>query len=643
MLSSKRFKFLIPHIFLRQILCDYFLGLSIFFILRISFLIFNHGEASSVSGNLIAIALFKGIQFDSVSCGMILIFPWLILFAGLFFQKQKSKFQTIAFLLTQLFFTLAFFAAFADMPLFIQFGKRISVAALHWSSSPGFILHLICTSPRLILLIVSFFAFGYLFYRIRKKISTRIINSSVAPISKFKTIGAFLLIGGLLLLTIRGRVALKSPIRWGTAYFCENTFANQLVLNPFYTFVTSAFESINHQVPDYHTMSDLLAKEILRKNSSSKTPLLLKPEGEMSRPTRNVVIVIMESMAGWKTGLYPDGLHWTNNLDSLAKEGMFFSNFYSDGIHTFNGLYATLTGNQSLPKIQPLSDMNIIDNPTTIAEELKSHGYHTLFFTTHDVEFDNMNGFMRQNGYDQVIGEPDYKISTGMNPMGVPDHLMFEFVHRKINTLAKIGNPFLISIMTGSDHEPFIIPEHISFAPHGNDEHENAARYADWSIGQFMSACKKESWYSNTVFVFVADHGGIPVGAQRDMYLAFHHIPCIIIGPEISPSVNSSLGTQADILPTLMDVLGNVYENKSMGIDLLRQKRDKVYFTYDEEVCVLDSNSFYVQREIDPHLFLRNEKQNDCVRIEDKEIVKSDLDYLNAMLQVMSGRFYFKN
>ncbi len=634
-------KFNIP---IRLLFADYFLGLAAFTMLRISFLIFNHIAASAVSVSLLVESFWRGIQFDSVACGMILALPWLISFFGMFFKRHEVKFRIIVSLVTNLFFIFAFFVAFVDMPLFAQFGKRISVAALSWSSSPGFILRLIFSSWRFIALIILFVGFSYLFYRIRKKNARRISNSNVFEISKIKSVGVSIFCGGLLLLAIRGRVSLKSPIKWGTAYFCTNTFANQLVLNPFYTFITSTIESSTKKKIDYHVMDDKIANEIIQRSFGRTGEQIFQNniEGDSSAPKRNVIIVVMESMAGWKTGLFPNGLHWTPCLDSLSKEGIFFSRFYSDGIHTFNGLYSTLTGNQALPKIHPLADINIDYNPISIADLLKAKGYSTTFFTTHDAEFDNMNGFMRGNGYDEVIGEPDYKISTGMNPMGVPDHLMFDFAGKKISEMAKTNKPFFVSFMTGSDHEPFKIPDNISFANKGNDDHENATRYADWSIGQFMKACKKEKWCDNTIFVFVADHGGIPLEHNNDMYLAFHHIPCIIIGPGISPSTNSSLGTQADVLPTIMGLLRFRYVNSSMGIDLLMEKRKRIYFSYDEEVGVLDTNSFYVQRAIDPHLFLLNENEFACIRSEDSIQIKQDQEYLAAMLQLLDERFYGK-
>ena len=63
----------------------------------------------------------------------------------------------------------------------------------------------------------------------------------------------------LLLIAARGRVTEKSPIRWGTAFFSEYTFANQLGLNPVFTFVQSWIDSRKHENQKLHLINDSIA------------------------------------------------------------------------------------------------------------------------------------------------------------------------------------------------------------------------------------------------------------------------------------------------------------------------------------------------------------------------------------------------
>ncbi|MEO5642793.1 MAG: hypothetical protein ABIQ40_05750 [Bacteroidia bacterium] len=59
------------HSALRLLVKDYFLGLAVFTILRILFIFFNHAAAELVPEKWLALSVLRGIQFDSVSCGII--------------------------------------------------------------------------------------------------------------------------------------------------------------------------------------------------------------------------------------------------------------------------------------------------------------------------------------------------------------------------------------------------------------------------------------------------------------------------------------------------------------------------------------------------------------------------------------------
>ena len=48
-----------------------------------------------------------------------------------------------------------------------------------------------------------------------------------------------------------------------------------------------------------------------------------------------------------------------------------------------------------------------------------------------------------------------------------------------------------------------------------------------------------------------------------------HHIPCAIVGPELEPGVNDRVASQADLFPTILDVLGWEGPHASCGRSLL--------------------------------------------------------------------------
>jgi phosphoglycerol transferase MdoB-like AlkP superfamily enzyme len=152
-------------------------------------------------------------------------------------------------------------------------------------------------------------------------------------------------------------------------------------------------------------------------------------------------------------------------------------------------------------------------------------------------------------------------------------------------------------MMTGSNHAPYALPKNIPFKPH-TDVRDGNVEYADWAIGHFISEASKHSWYSNTIFVFVADHGALePNGSSGfgDMPYALNHIPCIIYSPVLTdaPRLFSQPGGQIDVFPTICGLLNLTYINNTMGVDLLSQTRPYMYFSADDKVSVADNASFY--------------------------------------------------
>src|SRR5207253_1287974 len=99
--------------------------------------------------------------------------------------------------------------------------------------------------------------------------------------------------------------------------------------------------------------------------------------------------------------------------------------------------------------------------------------------------------------------------------------------------------------------------------------------------------------YKNTIFVFVADHGKEVAGAY-DMPITYHHTPLIISAPGLNlPSrAYDYPGTQMDIFPTVMGLMNFSYQNNTLGIDLLKEKRLFAFFTADDKIGCTDKEYF---------------------------------------------------
>jgi phosphoglycerol transferase MdoB-like AlkP superfamily enzyme len=135
------------------------------------------------------------------------------------------------------------------------------------------------------------------------------------------------------------------------------------------------------------------------------------------------------------------------------------------------------------------------------------------------------------------------------------------------------STPFLGIILTLSNHPPNLLPNtsFMKFDQKGKDyETLNAFSYSDWALGQFFGRAKHERYFSNTIFVLVADHGRVQEG-KHPMVPARFHIAGLLYAPgvrEVPPAYLNTTAGQTDILPTLLSLLGVPYRHASWGRDL---------------------------------------------------------------------------
>jgi phosphoglycerol transferase MdoB-like AlkP superfamily enzyme len=266
-----------------------------------------------------------------------------------------------------------------------------------------------------------------------------------------------------------------------------------------------------------------------------------------------------------------------------------------------------------------------------IGNLLNQKGYETYFYTTHDPHFDNMSGFFKLNKFQHFISQNDFDDSQVEGTLGVPDHVLFDKLIETTNH-RKSDKPFLSVLMTASDHGPWYIPTNIPFRPNGETPQENCTLYADWSIGRFIEQAKKLPWYSNTVFIFLADHG-LSLGHTYEMPLSYNHVPCIIHQPKLfKADTIESPCYQPDIPATIMGIIGEDYQNNTFGINILKEKHSFVVFSADDKIGCVDDKGFYYSKTLSNNQsYLRKYKNLDPINYYGQLKSKSDSMYTNMM------------
>jgi phosphoglycerol transferase MdoB-like AlkP superfamily enzyme len=546
-------------------------------------------------------AFVMGVRFDLVITGYIMLLPFVGLSAMQLFNRRAGWSWVAVRWWIFVFFALAFTLCAADIPYFNQFFSRFTVAALTWIDSPVFVAKMIAQEPRylvfLLLLIAVLVAFWYLLKRLfARPAQAGALRTGTLP--KLVQVLSFLLVLTLIMAGVRGRLAQKSPLRVGTAYFCSDPFLNQLGLNPVFTFVKSLSASSLGGAPLMNT-DDAMQNVCRYLGATPASPQF--PLARMVNPAlnsgvrRNVVLVIMEGMSAALMSRYGNTKKLTPFLDSLAQRSYTFDRMYTAGIHTYNGIFSTLFSFPALYRYHPMKDVAML-RYNGMAWALRKHGYSTIFFTTHDGQFDNMEGFLRNNDFEEVISQKDYPAEEVKSTLGVPDDYLFRFAVDEMNKLYGNGKPFFAAFMTGSNHAPIVIPPY--FTPTASDLLSQVVEYSDWSLRQLVALSEKEAWFDSTLFVFVADHGGA-YAPVYDMPLSYHHSPFIIYAPKAlgAPRAFDQPTMQLDVFPTVMGLLALPYVNNTLGVDALAQPRPYAYFCADNKYGVLDGEYFLVVKE----------------------------------------------
>jgi phosphoglycerol transferase MdoB-like AlkP superfamily enzyme len=585
---------------IRFIVLVYFAGIVAFSLLRFILILVNYKLAKEVPFNTLLEAKLMGFRFDTVISGYFLILPLVLFFFFSFFKKRFRTIELFIFWFLFLIYSIGIFICCADIPWFLHDHTRISVAVVHWTNTPGMMLRFIFEDSNNYPFLLAFALLVFLFYKLLKTIRQRTLDKPSTKQPTFNITLLYIFFIALTLLGIRGRVAVKSPIRWGTAFFSQYNFANQIGLNPVYTFMRSWLDSRSAANKGVNYLSESIALEHVKSfyniTSSSElySPVARKVTATGQPKKYNIVLVLMEGISAKSMTRFGNENHLTPVLDSLFNLGISFTRFYSDGNHTFNGIYSSLFGFPSLPMKHSMKSLENQQPYGGLPRTLLNNGYQTIFFTTHDEQFDNMAGFLIPNGFQRLVSQKDYPAEKIISTLGAPDHIQFEEVIKRLSLLHQNSKPFFSAIMTASNHGPYIMPESIPFKAHSPDMRTAMIEYSDWAIGNFLSESAKRLWFDSTIFIFTSDHGNLVHGFPH--HLAYHHVPMIIYAPQIfpSPQILETLGGQPDIYPTILSLLNISYINNSFGVDLFSEQRKFLPFTYDEELCCTDGKKLFV-------------------------------------------------
>jgi phosphoglycerol transferase MdoB-like AlkP superfamily enzyme len=292
----------------------------------------------------------------------------------------------------------------------------------------------------------------------------------------------------------------------------------------------------------------------------------LNPSAKRDKPL-NLVIILQESLgATFVESL--GGVPVTPNLEKLKEQGIWFEQLYATGTRSVRGIEAVVTGFQPTPADSTVKLSLSQKNFFSLAGLLSKHGYSTEFIYGGESHFDNMRGFFMGNGFQSIIDQKDYKNPVMLSSWGVSDEDLLNKTHEQLLAHHASGKPFFTLAFSSSNHAPFEFPDgRIELYEQPKNTDNNAVKYADYTIGEFIKKAKASPYWKDTVFLIVADHD-IRVRGDTLVPIERFHIPGLILGADIAPQKITAMASQIDLPVTMLSLMGLQTQHPMTGRDL---------------------------------------------------------------------------
>jgi len=391
------------------------------------------------------------------------------------------------------------------------------------------------------------------------------------------------------------------PLRWSDAAFSDKPFTVQMTYNPLHYFLDTwkngrVTYNKDKVTAYYDTVSDYLG--VSKKNSQTLNfNRYVKPTKTLGEKP-NVVLIIVESFASYKTSMSGNPLNPTPNAKIMADEGYFFKNFFTPSTGTARSIWTTITGIPDTEAKGTSSRNPLIVDQHSVANEFKD--YEKFYFLGGSASWGNIRGILSKNIDGLHLKEKGAYRFSDVDVWGISDLDLFIEAN---DVFKKQTKPFFAIIQTSGDHRPYTIPHDNhdfklvkdidikTLNKYGFESLEelNSYRFMDHSIGHFMSLLKKEKYGENTIFAFWGDHGinGNPEHVAKEdkistLGLGSLRVPFVIWAPGLikKPKVLDTVASEVDGLPTLAALAGLSYVETTFGRDLFNPQYDQNRYAF---------------------------------------------------------------
>ncbi len=581
----------------------------------------THERASFTLGELLRVVSY-GTAIDAL-VALALIAP---LAAAFSLSRRTSERSRLRFVLITAAAAVTIFGGFVEFFFFEEFDARFNHVALDYVLFPDEVVGNVWESyPVPLYLAFATLGGGLIALAIQRFLR----GSSAIPASfgsRARRAGTCLLLGGT---AVAALVAI--PMRTSGDRTHDEISANGLVQLG-RAFATSGLDYASY----YRTVpADELAQHA---HDEVGFPSLDDPAKTFVAADRrdtplDIVVILGESFGSEFVGRLGGSKPCAPGFERWADRGTLLTNLVATGNRTVRGLEGVLCSFVPLPG-DSIWKREKSDDVASIARVLKEQGYRTEFVYGGDGAFDGMRSFALRNGWDEfredsMIGASSYSEEAFRTVWGVADEDVFSELLARQRDAAKDGTRFFGTALTVSNHKPFLTPDTASTALRGEklltagwqgaillaltllawrylappgrrarfftiagfvwiafsafswskaqprDSRENAVRYADRALADYLDRAEAEGLLEHTVVLFVGDHGARVYGSE-EIPAASYRIPALFVAPDAKHrgAIIPRLASQIDLAPTLLSMAGIDYAAPFFGEDLLASPPD---------------------------------------------------------------------
>jgi phosphoglycerol transferase MdoB-like AlkP superfamily enzyme len=528
-----------------------------------------------------------------------------------FYAARNKKWWTW-YLAVVTFVVFIFFAA--DIGSFSYNQTRVDAGAMNFAEDFGISWQMMWQTYPMVWMLIGLLVAVLLFRWMYHKSHWRVINRTDGlgiPYRRKFFIGFAIILGAM----IYGSVSWP-PLSWKDCFVFKDNFKSYLALNPLQNF----FATLKLRKPEFNEAKAREAFPLMKEwmqlppqnEFSYRRQILPGSNALESRP--NIVLVMCESFSMYKSSMSGNPLNTTPYFNSMADKGIFFERCFSPHFSTARGLFALVTGipDAQLFKFSTRNPLAI--NQRTIINNFEGYGRH--YFLGGNPDFNNFQGLLKNIDNLQMHTEKSFNLPK-INVWGISDKDLFLQANQ---VFKKESKPFFAIIQTSDNHRPYMVPESDSdfqkvtipeedltkYGFESIDEY-NTFRYSDYCFEKFMEAAKNETYFHNTIFVFVGDHGvaGNASAVYPDAWtthrLTDEHVPLLFYAPYLlPPQRRSEVVSQIDVLPTIAGMVQQPYLNTTLGRNLLDplKRNNFAFITNTAGVIGMVSDDFYFMKNL---------------------------------------------